>query len=316
VASAQVLGIDIGGSGTRAVLCGVDGTVVRVGTGPTAQHQVVGHDGTRTAVAATLEGWDLGGVVATHVGASGADFPEDLVALADDLAHLPGLVVENDAVLGLHAATEGFGVAVVAGSGTNAVAVGRDRSTHQVGGLGWHCGDVGGAWQLGVDGLRQAIRAWEGREPASTLTARCCELAGLADGAALLHAVARFAGPDALKVASIVIEEAGAGDAVADALCRAYGAEMGCAAGLALTGAGLADEDDVAVVVIGGLVAQSLAARTAPLLDALIAAARLRAPGARLLPWDGSPVVGAVAAALRRVGVPADVATLSAQVDT
>jgi hypothetical protein len=48
----------------------------------------------------------------------------------------------------------------------------------------------------------------------------------------------------------------------------------------------------------------------------LIAAARLRAPGARLLPWDGSPVVGAVAAALRRVGVPADVATLSAQVDT
>jgi N-acetylglucosamine kinase-like BadF-type ATPase len=314
-AAGHALGIDVGGSGTRAVLVARDSAVVAVGRGPAGNHQGVGWDGTRAAIDAALQGMPLAEVQATHVGASGLDFPEDIAVLQGLLSHLPGLVVENDCLLGLHAATtDGVGGVVVAGSGTNAKAVGRDGQVVGVGGVGWHCGDVGGAAQLGLETLRLAIRSWEGREVASTLVRRCVELAGVDGAAQLLHDVGTWTGPDQLAAATVALQEASAGDPLARGLVGHFGREMGLAVGLALRGAGLAQEQPP-VVLIGGLVAQSLALPGPVLLDALALEVARHVPGARIRPTDAPPVLGALAAALRRTGVDPDLHQLRARVE-
>jgi N-acetylglucosamine kinase-like BadF-type ATPase len=235
-----------------------------------------------------------------HIGASGLDFPED----GDELrAALGGdyrdAVIENDALLGLYAgASEGWGGVVVGGSGTNAAAVAPDGTSLFVGGLGWHCGDSGGAAMLGVEAIRVAIRSWEGRAAPTLLTDLLVEHTKTADMAALFRAVATFAGPDPLDVAQLVARAAREGDEPCTALLEAHGRDMGLAVGTALRRLGLGGVEPE-VVGLGGMFPMCEGTR---LLAAMEAEVHRHAPGARVCVLGTEPVVGAVVAALRRTG--------------
>jgi N-acetylglucosamine kinase-like BadF-type ATPase len=193
-------------------------------------------------------------LLSLHVGASGLDFPED----GDELRAAIGVdyadaVVENDALLGLYAGTTaGWGGVVVGGSGTNAAAVAPDGTTLFVGGLGWHCGDSGGAAMLGVEALRLAIRSWEERESPTLLTTLLVEHMQSDGMATVFRKVATFAGPDPLAVAQLVATAARDGDEPSNALLAAHGHDMGLAVGTALRRLGL-DELEPEVVGLGGM---------------------------------------------------------------
>ena len=253
-------GVDVGGSKTLAAVADVAGRILGVGTAAGGNRQMVGADGFRKALDEAVDGALVeagagrGDLVALHVGASGLDFPEDgdelRAALGDDYSDA---VVENDALLGLYAGTSaGWGGVVVGGSGTNAAAVAPDGTTLFVGGLGWHCGDSGGASMLGVEAQRLAIRSWEGREPATGLRALLVELDGAADMAEVFQRSRRSPARTPSRSRRWWRRQRAAGTSRARRLLETHGRDMGLAVGTALRRLGLG-EMQPEVVGLGGM---------------------------------------------------------------
>ncbi|MFA5889792.1 MAG: BadF/BadG/BcrA/BcrD ATPase family protein [Actinomycetota bacterium] len=308
-----VLGVDVGGSKTLAAVADLGGAVLGAGRGPGGNRQVVGASGFRAAVDVAareaLAQMPSATIVSTHVGAAGVDFPEDRAELLLAMGEAYGRVdIENDSLLGLHAGSSaGWGGVVVAGFGANAAARDESGTTVFVGGVGWHTGDFGGMATLGTEGLRLAIRSWEGREPPSILGDRICSAGDFGGMDDLYRAAAVYRAPEPLVIARLVMEAAEDGDAVCRALVARAGVEMGLSAGIALRRLGL-DRGAPEVVAMGGMVRMAAGVGGMPVGSALLTSLddelHRIVPRAVLRILDTEPVVGALVAALRAAGVP------------
>jgi glucosamine kinase len=153
----RVLGLDIGGTRSRAQVC-VDGEVVAEAAAAGASLIAVGESGARAALAELLAQLPLRRRLdAICAGSAGASAPGARRFLTDHLAPLTRsgtLVIVKDAMLVLPAADLAEGVALICGTGS--VAVGRYQGAEvQVGGWGYLLGDEGsGHWVV-----RAALRA-------------------------------------------------------------------------------------------------------------------------------------------------------------
>ncbi len=81
-------------------------------------------------------------------------------------------VIEDAALLLAAGTPDGWGVAVVAGTGSMAFARAADGRTARAGGWGPLLGDEGSGYAIALAGLRAAARAADGRAPATPLTDR------------------------------------------------------------------------------------------------------------------------------------------------
>ena len=120
----------------------------------------------------------------------------------------------------------GWGIALAVGTGVACVAAGPSGAASIIGGHGYLLGDEGGGFWLGRAGIGAALRAHEGRAPATALVTKAVEAFGdLTD----LH-VRLAAGPRAVdriaQFAPAVIEAAERGDAVAARIVAAGVAEL------------------------------------------------------------------------------------------
>ncbi|HSA22786.1 MAG TPA: BadF/BadG/BcrA/BcrD ATPase family protein, partial [Myxococcota bacterium] len=148
---AFVLGVDAGGTKTLAALADEGGDVRGLGLGGAANYQgcgVLGAEqqlGRALAAAAAAAGADLGGLASAAYGVSGADRPKDfgvIRAILERLTPCPRLRLENDTLVALRAGTpDGVGIALIAGTGANAIGRNARGETCQVGGLGRWSGD-------------------------------------------------------------------------------------------------------------------------------------------------------------------------------
>ena len=201
---AAVLAIDGGNSKTDVALIAPDGTVLAAERGPGASHEQHGVeqamrilDGLVRSAAAQTRGQS--GVIARHTSAclAGADLPEEeaqltaalrlcrwsrtAIAVNDTFAVLraglsaeeaPGDGDEGDAA-GRRwpgGADRPWGVAVTCGAGINCVAVAPDGRTTRYLAHGVLTGDWGGGEELGQQVMWHAMRAEDGRGPATALT--------------------------------------------------------------------------------------------------------------------------------------------------
>jgi N-acetylglucosamine kinase-like BadF-type ATPase len=176
-----LLAVDGGNSKTDVALLDTAGTVVAAVRGGTVSHQQVGNEAAAARLralvgeAAAAAGITLGDPAATLgvLCLAGADVPADERTLrtihgATGLATT--LVIENDTVAGLRAGSPvGWGVGVVVGQGINAIGVAPDGRRARFAGLGAISGDRGGGSGLGMDALRVAVRAQDGRGPRTAL---------------------------------------------------------------------------------------------------------------------------------------------------
>ncbi|MEV6339422.1 BadF/BadG/BcrA/BcrD ATPase family protein [Nocardia vinacea] len=118
------------------------------------------------------------------VGAAGAaSAPAAAAALARRLADVPGaaaVAVTSDAVTA-HAGALGGSPGVVLAIGTGAVATAVDGAGRftRVDGWGPQLGDEGSGGWIGLEGLRAALRAYDGRGPRTILTERVREHYGI-----------------------------------------------------------------------------------------------------------------------------------------
>ncbi len=307
-----LLGVDAGGTKTLAVLAAEDGEVRGVGLAGSANYQACGLGGAEGQLRRALEGAaaaagvTLGEIAAAALGLAGADRPRDFAALRGLAARLlpcPRLRLENDTLVALRAGTpDGVGVALIAGTGANAIGRNARGETFQVGGLGRWSGDAGSAGQLGEAALVAACMAEDGRGPASVLGARVCQALGLER----LVDVIEFGfydqprGPlDPGALAPLVFAAAAGGDAVAREILRQAGLEVARAARVLL--ARLFPGEDEVRVVFGGSVFQRGVDPT--LVDTVVAETRRERPAARFVRLEDEPVLGAVEFAFDDAGL-------------
>jgi glucosamine kinase len=293
--ASRVLGLDIGGSTTRAQLA-VDGAVVAEAKAGSASMTAAGRQRAAAALADVLGQLpELTGTLdAVCAGAAGAiTAPETRDFLQATLAPLTSggrVLVVDDASLILPAAGLTDGIAVIGGTGSIAVGHWLGR-TERAGGWGYLLGDEGSGYWL-VRGAIRALLARRAHGRAAGALGDCLlGAAGARDVDELRAAFYRRPSPRQwARFAPAVLDCA---DPAATHLAsQAAEALAGLAGQLAVR---LSAAGDVPVVLAGGLMRHDkLRAATGAALTAVL-------PGARVRTLDVPPVAGAVRLALAAV---------------
>jgi N-acetylglucosamine kinase-like BadF-type ATPase len=261
-----VAGVDAGGTKTAGLLVDLEGRVVARSLAGTGNYQGPGVAAAEAEIRAALG--ELEGaareaglrLAAVGFGISGWDRPRDEQVIRGMIERVcPEIpcVVMNDTYLILRAgALDGAGVAVVSGTGSNCVGMGRDGRLHRVGGLMNEMGDFGSGEDIGVEAIRAARRGRDGRARPTSLAARIEAHFGLTE---LEEIADRFISEFGMigapgQVAPLVFEEAAAGDPIARDILERAGAELGLSAHI--TASHLFRPDEPFALVMGGSVLQ------------------------------------------------------------
>jgi N-acetylglucosamine kinase-like BadF-type ATPase len=258
------LGVDGGQSGTTAVIGDETGRIVGTGEAGPCNHAAAAEGRAKldrairgsVGQACQEAGIDLGSVSfeAACFGLSGG--PEDRLEILGAIVRSPRpLLVTTDAVVALAGATpEGQGIIVIAGTGS--ISYGRNAAgrSARAGGWGYVFGDEGGAFDIGRQALRAALRMEEGWGPPTRLREVLIAATGSRDANDMLH---RFYGPEwprsrVATLAPLVDEAAGNGDAVALGIMNNAAQELAMLAA-SVRGQLWRAEDPVEVAYIGGV---------------------------------------------------------------
>lgn len=277
-----VLGADIGGTATRVVLAGPDGSVRgtgRAGGGnlrSSHPEDVAAHltAALRDALAAAGPGVRIDAAYLGIAGAgdAGAAAARSVVARAwaDVGAPEPSVpvVVGDDLEIAFASAAHGMdGLLLLAGTGAVAGRIVGGRVVARCDGMGWLLGDEGSAVWLGLGALRAVAADLDGRGPATALTPLVLDALGVAGAGgdprqALIGAAYGAAPATHGRLAPLVTAAAGAGDATARALVEAGAAALLHTAARA---ASRADDAPAEVVVAGALLTADGSVRDAVL---------------------------------------------------
>lgn len=306
-----VLGIDGGGTRTVVLLAARDGRgwklLGRGEAGP-SNRQAVGTSAAMAELDAATAGAFLAAgrtrcsVRAACLGLAGAGRPGDQEIVREWAARAKlasSVHVIEDAALLLAAGTpDGWGVAVVAGTGSMAYSRSADGRTARSGGWGPLLGDEGSGYAIALAGLRAAARAADGRAQPTRLTDRLLAAFGLSRPEELVGAVYRGGDRAALAaLAPVVLAAAEAGDQVAGEIVGEAACELASAAAAAARQLDLGPSFPVAVA--GGVLVESAGYRRQ-----FLAALADRGLTASPVSLVTEPAEGAVRLALDRVGSP------------
>jgi glucosamine kinase len=197
--ASRVLGLDIGGTSTRAQLV-ADGVVVGSATTASASLTAVGPERAGAALdglLAGLPGLDspLDAVCAGAAGSRTARETADFLrARLAPITRSGNVLVVDDAALVLPAAGLAEGIAVICGTGTIAAGTWQGREA-RAGGWGYLLGDEGGGYWIVREAIRAMLARREGGLPAGDLGARLLGAASAPDLDALRAALYRSPDP-------------------------------------------------------------------------------------------------------------------------
>ncbi|PZG12062.1 ATPase, partial [Micromonospora craterilacus] len=262
-----VVGLDVGGTSTRALAVTLDGE--RLGTGRAGGGNPTSHGATRAAgelriaLGQALAGVDPARVRAGAIGLAGAGRlladPAGRAAF-DDAWRAAGLrcpyAVYGDALVAYASGTASpAGTVLVAGTGAIAAQVRELRLDRVADGHGWLLGDTGSGFWLGHQAVRRLLAALDaGTDPDNLGRLVLAELAGSAEVAtrprdtvdALIQTVTRRPPVELARLAPLVVDAAIAGDPTGTALIAEAGAH------LAATASRIRPAGDATPLVLGG----------------------------------------------------------------
>ncbi len=245
---AVFIGVDAGGTHTRAVILSAAGAVLGRGSAGAANYRSASLSQASKAIRKAVE-WALreAGPVpprvrAVFIGCSGLEGPgdpEEARRLLGGLIRADHHYLDTDVYAGHRAALGGrAGIFVVAGTGSIALGVASDGRRARSGGWGNRFGDEGSANWIATEGIREALRAADGRGSATAVLDELLWFVGLAEareerlleeyGPALtawLYAPERSIS-DIAAFAPVVHRLADRGDACAGALLDAAGTSL------------------------------------------------------------------------------------------
>lgn len=176
------LGIDGGQTSTKSVLADANGNVLGVGQGSPCDHIIGVHGVDRnraaihSAIASVLErtGSASGDIVAVGMALTSA--PRELAAqpifegILREVLQPESVWIDHDVAGNLAGASAGApGVVVIAGGGSISYGVDANGNEGKAGGMGYLLGDDGSGWWIGLQAIRAAARAVDGRGPETAL---------------------------------------------------------------------------------------------------------------------------------------------------
>ena len=299
------LGVDVGGSKSHAVISDETGRVVGFGQGGRGNHESIGYDGFASVLdyvgkqALEQAGLERSQITAIGMGIAGLDWPNDEPLhrkVLEGLGFHAPMALVNDAVIGLIAGSRtGWGISVVAGTGSNCR--GRDAAgcEGRVSGVGEWSGEYGGGGDLVHRAMHSVTKAWCQRSPATSLSEKFVAHVGAADVTDLLEGLSRGRYHLQAPAVMVVFEAANEGDPVAMDVVRWIGSELGSLA-VGVVRQLHFENVDFDLVLTGSLYKGS------PLIAESVAeTVHSVAPGAMLVRLTAPPVVGAVMLAMEQV---------------
>jgi N-acetylglucosamine kinase-like BadF-type ATPase len=287
----KVLGLDIGGTRTRARLAR-DGEVLAEAQAGSASLTAAGREQAEAALTVLLgqlsvDEASLDAVCVGSAGSGSGDARAFLQARLAPLTRQGTVVVVNDVELVLPAAGVGDGIAVVAGTGSNCVGryAGLSRAA---GGLGYLLGDEGSGYWIVKEAIREVLSRHDDEAPPGPLSRDLLHAADCPDQRTLLQRFYDDPRPDvwAAHVPAVLATDDPFAAGIAGRAAKAL-------AGLAATcSRRLSAPPGLPVVLAGGLLTghAALAERTRDHIQRLL-------PGAPVQTLSRPPVAGAVALA-------------------
>jgi N-acetylglucosamine kinase-like BadF-type ATPase len=173
-----VIGVDGGGSKTTAILSALDGNIATQSEAGPTNPQVVGFKKSAETIIALLndcckkQKCEPSSLKSVMLGLAGVGRQTDKSTLLNELQavakknkiNLPPLTVETDARIALEAAfASSYGIVIIAGTGSIALAKSEDGKIIRSGGYGKILGDEGSGYSIGRQALNLALRFSEGR---------------------------------------------------------------------------------------------------------------------------------------------------------
>ncbi len=302
------LGVDVGATKTHALITDEEGRAVGFGAGGPGNHEIVGYPGLiaalRTATDQALSSASLrkDQIAGAGFGVAGYDWPSERTATLNAIAELgftAPVNAVNDTIIGLMGgAIEGWGIAVISGTGCNCRGWDKAHSREgMVTGGGDGMAEYAGATDIVQEAVRAISREWSRRGPATGLTPAFMKLVGAPSPASLLEGLSTDEYSIDGGVAPLVFEVAATGDPVALNLVRWAGRELGeLVNGVVRQLEFHSLEFDVVMV---GSVFKSGPLMIEPMRETI----HTVAPKARLVRLTAPPVTGAVLLGMQTAGV-------------
>lgn len=306
-----LLGLDGGGTQTRAIAADLTGNISGSGTSGACNLAAVSPPEALTNALAAADmalkkaGAARAQIVSVYAGVAGWSYADRRTQFTQGLqAAFPNaqVAVEPDYAIALAGATGGGpGVIVIAGTGSAAYGENAAGETHRTGAYGYLIDDSGSGYGVGRGALAAALAAADGTGPATMLTERVLSALGLASLAEIVPGV-YGGGISRVQVAGlsrVVAAAAADGDPVSRALLMRAGGT------LALLVQGVTHRlftntpEPFPVVQIGGLWSAGDA-----LTDVFARSLRRFAPSAVIIAPQHSPVEGATQKAREAAGRP------------
>lgn len=292
-----VIGIDAGGTKTVGLLADETGQVLAEARGSGANLQTHGELEVEKVFDQIIDELAEGRTIsAVGLGIAGVDRPHDeavIRGILRRLGHRETARVVNDAAIALVAgAPAGIGIVVLAGTGSIAYGADGQGHTARSGGYGFLLADEGSGYWLGHQALRAAVRASDGRGPATRIMPIMFEALEVSSVGELVPRVYEKGLPKhrIAALAGVVQRAHDEGDEVAAALIEGGARELALAARAVARQLELGD-GPFPVVLAGG------AFKACPsLVEPLVR--HLDLPGARPSLLDVEPARGAVRLAL------------------
>ncbi|MCA9839190.1 MAG: hypothetical protein KC422_19925 [Trueperaceae bacterium] len=181
------LGVDAGGSHTRAILVSSHGDVLGYGQAGAANHRTGSFDSAaaavQSAVSKAIGNTQITEVVSACIGSAGLEesgSEEEGRKLLGNALRAHKVILDTDAyiawagALGLQA-----GLIVIAGTGSIALGIDAEGNRYRVGGWGPFFGDEGSAYAIAAGAIKEALKALDRRHDDTVLVHELLKFANL-----------------------------------------------------------------------------------------------------------------------------------------
>jgi glucosamine kinase len=314
-----ILGIDGGGTKTRAVIVDEGGGLLGAGVGCGSNYDDIGPEAAQANIGATVRAaWEDAGLAprpfdAAFLGMAGVVSPTDRgiihqIAMNLELAPANCVEVDHDCRVALAGGLSGRpGIVQIAGTGSSCFGINAAGERWMAGGWGELISDEGSSYWLGVQAMIRAVRAYDGREGPTILLERVLDHLKLGGMNEIMHRLYSqgMTRAEIAQLAPSVIEAARQGDQAAQELVQRGVSDLADCVQAVARRLGMGDAPELALV--GGLM-NAVDVFVAPLK----AAVWERLPGCSIQRPELPPVLGACLLGLEMLGGPPEPSALAA----
>lgn len=309
-----VLGIDGGGTKTLAVIVDEHGRFHGQGLGGPSNYDDVGIAATQTsieqAVAAARQAANLpeGPFAAAFLGMAGVVSATDRAIITTiaqnlNLAAADAVGVDHDCRIALAGGLSGRpGMVQIVGTGSSTFGINAAGEAWRVGGWGQLISDEGSGYWMGVQALRTAVCAYDGRLPATLLLDKVQAQLQLTHMNDIMHRIYSdgLSRAEIAALSPLVIEAAQAGDAAACDLIN-QGTQLLADCILAVAKRLGFDNGPSELALVGGMFKAGEVFKR-PFQEAVTA----RLPLCQIFPAELPPVLGACVLAMQQLNIEID----------